>query len=211
MAGLVCFEGNAGEPHILTENERKAIGHVITLDASARLCYGFTVGDSLYVVTCAHCAIGDTMLFQPLWDSCLDTIVLKSKTSPEYDLAVFERLHPKDQCTAKIGDYNSTKVGDTVSALIFKTLDTLHLMLRPIEGIYGIHVNNKYVEFMEIAGIGPEGTSGSPIFNTQGEIVAIVSRGREVDTVNGQLAYVATAVPLKRIWRLIYPRSSSNE
>lgn len=205
LLGLQGIPADAEKPYILADNELKAIGHIVSLDATERFCYGFTVGDSGLVVTCAHCALSDTMLFRPLWEAYFDTIVQVMKSDPEYDLALYKRLRPRNRCAVKLGDYNATSIGDTVSALIFKSMDSLHLMLRTIDGIFGIEENGKMVEFILISGLGPEGTSGSPVFNSEGAVVAIVSMGKKVPEEGGQLSFKAMAVPLKRIMRYITP------
>lgn len=192
----------AADSYVLTESDLKAVGHLVALDKSERYCFGFTAGNSFYVVTCIHCAVSDTMLFQPLWNRHFDTLVKIFQTSPEYDLAIFKNLNAQFKYRVSVGDYNATRKGDTVSALIFRNFDSLHLMQRPIEGIYVTTVNGKFVEYIEIFGVGPEGTSGSPVFNSSGEVIAIVSVGR-VDSTLGSLQNVAAAVPLKGIWHYL--------
>jgi len=200
---VLSWVDSKAESYLPSKADLLAIGNIIAYDKSARYCYGFRVGDSNLVVTCRHCAVSDSMIFRPLMEKRYDTIVKIFESSPEYDLAVFKNISLISGPQLNVGNYNKTAIGDTVTVITYRSLDTMLIERRPINGIYGTEENGKIVEFIEIIGVGAEGTSGSPVLNDQGQVVAIVSKGT-IDSTLTPPQYVAAAFPLKRIWHFVH-------
>jgi S1-C subfamily serine protease len=140
----------------------------------------FSAGSRSHIITCAHVAASDAYLYQWANTNLFCTIKL-IYVLPRYDLAVFQSELPLPSDPLRFGDIHRIRPGDLI---VYAGRDGPALKVSATNVLaVGTALNEgANIDFLEFAGRGVPGYSGGPVFNLQGQIIAIM---REAWTKRG--------------------------
>ena len=170
----------------------KPCGVVLVAGSDTPIGSGFVFGSQNDMVTCWHVkAISETTLHQTnlLFLSGMHRYALKlNYMLPKFDLAVFSCNPDFKEGHWKAGDFKKLRPGDTVGYEGYDVREsnkcsvTTTVKTAQIAAIGSVLNDGVIVDFMEFQGEGIPGYSGGAVFNTDGELVAIM---REAWTKKG--------------------------
>jgi S1-C subfamily serine protease len=154
---------------------------------------GFAYGSHKDIVTCAHVVSGayfihhETNLFFSAQDSVRRKLTLKY-ILPRFDLAVFSPTPEIKGQPIKLGDAKKARPGDKIIYIGYdqrrsSTTNVVSEINTATVTATGSAMNEGgIVDFLEFNGVGIPGYSGGPVFNANGELVAVM---REAWTKKG--------------------------
>lgn len=138
-----------------------------------RLGAGFIAGKGNEVFTVAHAALQDSMRFRPFKGDTTFGIRLKYKIT-SLDLAVYSRMLGEFPKGYDLGDFTKVRPGDSIVYYGW----VKHNRIREGQTVVlssGItRHGTENLEFIEFEGHGEPGYSGGPVFNIDGEVIAII-------------------------------------
>lgn len=151
----------------------KAVGVIIDKKENREIGSAFLVGTQKHIVTCAHVATEGDFQFKGV---SLSSIDLKTAYYlPKYDLSVFTLSKPVDGNPLKFGDIKKIRPGDTVVYIGWDKNVSQMLANKAIVSAIGSAVNGAVViDFLEFEGKGIPGYSGGPVFDINGNVIAMM-------------------------------------
>ena len=168
-------------------NDTLSIGRIF-LDPQCSILLGtaFVAGKTKSIFTCSHVAIRDTMWFSYLGSSYFFRIKLKYNL-PNYDVALLERTGGNQPSSLNFGDFNRTHPGDIIEYIGWDVLVNKYVIWKSIVIAKGVSLteNGVTVEFIEFAGEAIPGYSGGPVFNSDGQVIAIIREAWEKKGIKG--------------------------
>jgi len=183
MVGLSCAP-TAVDVAVEESAEREAseklktvvppLGHVKT-EEDVRNGFGFAV-KGYGIITCAHIAKNDTMIFQPVTGTTDMKMVLKEKLEA-FDLATYQIIGEAMVDEYETGDFAALRPYDTVMYFGWEPakLPRLKILRAVVSATGNVARRNESLHFIDFAGIMNPGYSGGPVLNREGKIVAIAS------------------------------------
>jgi S1-C subfamily serine protease len=153
----------------------------------------FVCGPHKDVVTCAHVAFAAveyahcTNLYYVAQGNVMRHLKLRF-IAPRYDLAVFQPESDIPGTPAKIGDFKKVRPNDVIYYYGFDVgSSTLHLPagkmnMATVSATGSVLNDGAIVDFIEFEGQGMPGYSGGPVFDENGDLIAIM---REAWTKQG--------------------------
>lgn len=142
----------------------------------------FVVAPQKHIVTCAHVAADNPVFYH--WVNTNIFVRIRSLyVLPRYDLAVFECETNLPSKGFSFGDIHRIRPGDIIAyAGIEVQGGTMVVSAASVLGVGTAANDGVNIDFLEFVGIGKPGFSGGPVFNLNGEIVAVM---REAWTKRG--------------------------
>lgn len=165
-------------------NTAMSVGRILSQPNGNRIGTGFVAGDGKYIFTCAHVAILDTLVFDPLSSNFIYKIALQW-ILPEYDLAVYHRTAGEQKYSLQFGDFNSVRPGDTILIYGWKSDKNLASQFAEISAIGSVLNEGEIIQFLEFNADVIPGFSGGPVFNKNGEVIAIIREGWNKTGIKG--------------------------
>jgi len=162
-----------------------AIGRVLSLQTGERIGTGFVAGETHNVFMPAHVAIKDTLLFQPHKSLYKFRIAIKYILD-EFDLAIYQRTGGEQPVTYPLGNLDRMQPGDPVVYFGWENDSTLNGVATIISAKGQTIHKDEIVDFIDLQGHGIPGYSGGPVFNLQGQVVAMVVQGWDIVPLNSK-------------------------
>jgi S1-C subfamily serine protease len=162
-----------------------AIGRVLSAETGVRIGTGFVAGETHNVFMPAHVAIKDTLLFQPHKSHYKFRIAIKYILD-EFDLAIYQRTGGEQPVTFTLGNLNRMQPGDPVIYFGWENDSTLNWVTTTISAKGQTIHKDEIVDFIDLQGHGIPGYSGGPVFNQQGQVVAMVVQGWDIVPLNSK-------------------------
>ena len=162
-----------------------AVGRVMSLDSARFLGAGFVVEPFDVMITAAHVATTDTILFQRVHSRAIDTITVIVRI-PHKDLAVFGPLKKKEPANFRLGRFEKAQAGDSVIYLGLNEDGTIYRIDAPVaaKGLYQLPGQTISVDALVIDRNVRFGMSGGPVMNMQGEVIGVLT-GRLLQSPQG--------------------------
>jgi S1-C subfamily serine protease len=165
-------------------NTAMSIGRIQQTPDGNRIGTGFVAGDGQHIFTCAHVAVSDTLVFFPFTSEYYYRIALQW-ILPEYDLAVFQRTAGEQKYSLELGDFNSVRPGDKILLFGWTSDNTLTMMTSEISAIGSVLNEGEIIQFLEFDADVIPGFSGGPVFNSRGQVIAMVREGWNQTGIKG--------------------------
>lgn len=160
-------------------------GRILLLDNSTRIGTAFVAGETNNVFLPAHVAVADTLLFKPYGSNFSFRITIKYVLD-QFDLAIYERTGGEQSESYPLGDLNRMRPGDAIIYFGWETDRTLNIFKSFITSKGQTIHKNEIVDFVDIVGHGIPGYSGGPVFNTNGEVVAMIVQGWDYTPIEAE-------------------------
>ncbi len=222
MLALAAWPGHAEEPertlHELFASVDQSVVLVRTLEAVpiandgiilrpvGDLGSGVLISKEGDVLTAAHLVqVADAIQVEFVDGSTAEAKVIAS--DPAADLALLRVSQiPKDVVVARLGDSDAVRVGQRVFVIgapygLSHTLSVGHVSARHPPGTPGRPF--RFGEFFQVDVAVHKGNSGGPMFNMNGDVIAIVSHLLGRSDVAGGIGFAVTS---KSIRELIFER-----
>lgn len=178
-----------GEDNFSISINPQAVGVIINKETNKQIGSAFVAGSQKHIFTCAHVATNGVFEYRGV--SLLKDIPLKSYYFlPKYDLSVFISGVPFDGAALKFGDIKKVRPGDTIIYIgMDKALDINVTQMKVNKAVVysiGAAMNDGViVDFIEFQGEGIPGYSGGPVFDTAGNVIAIMREAWKKQGVKG--------------------------
>jgi S1-C subfamily serine protease len=154
---------------------------------------GFVFGPNKDVVTCAHVfidalSLGETNLFYSAQSFKMPRALKFKYFLPRFDLAVFTMSPTVEGEPMVVGDFKKMRPGDKIyyygldTRYGSKDIPAARMNEGSISAIGSALNEGVTIDFLEFEGVGIPGYSGGPVFNKNGELVAVM---REAWTKKG--------------------------
>ena len=164
------------------EIDPKAVGVIRRVSDGKTIGSAFIAGNKRYLITCAHVASGKGFVYRGV-GSPKDINIKSSFHLPKFDLSVFSFDKSIKIKPLKLGDFRRILPRDTVVYIGWdKALSKMKKNKATVFSVGSCNNNGTIVDFLEFYGAGTAGYSGGPVFNIEGEVVAIM---REAWTKKG--------------------------
>jgi len=221
----IGFQGS----YVPNTNDLNAIGNICDFRKDARYGYGFAISHDQNILTCWHVALcdtvaarifdtlsvigpelklkaKDTLRFQRLNNRRMDTLSLVIAI-PTLDIAIYKLINQKIDCYLDIGGLGSDVPGDTISFPVWRNLKNIasnfgniFVLKRPILSIDSSESDGYYLKVLHARSTAHFGTSGSPVFDTRGKVIAMIGRGGDEQVrQNGDTTAILDAYVLKPV------------
>ena len=165
--------------------KRRTVGVIVDKKLNKNIGSAFLVGSQKHIVTCAHVATKGDFSFKGI--SLATGINLKSAYYlPKYDLSVFILSTPIDCEPLKFGDIKKIRPGDTVVYIGWdKNISKMKANKAKVSSIGSALNSDVIIDFIEFQGEGLPGYSGAPVFDINGNVIAIMREGWKKQGVKG--------------------------
>lgn len=162
--------------------DQKTIGVIIDRKSNKEIGSAFVAGVQKHVITCAHVATKGNFIYKGI--NLKKNIPLKSKYFlPKYDLSVFSPSEIITDKPLKFGDFKKIRPGDNIVYIGWdKNLSKMKINKAVVFSVGSAINNGVIVDFLEFQGVGLPGYSGGPVFDLNGNVIAIM---REAWTKRG--------------------------
>lgn len=183
-------------------------GCVVNPHDSLKAGSAFVAGETRSIFLSAHQAVADTLLFIPYGSDSTFTIVIEH-VLPEFDLAMYRSISGRCPSTCSLGSFKRMQPGDLV---FYFALDPEGAMRLIQSSVYAkgqkAHMGG-IVDFIDSRSQGMPGFSGSPVFNANCEVVAMISQGWRIVPLNpGDTVLNVRALSIERL-RILEQRLDS--
>jgi Trypsin-like peptidase domain len=204
LAALTCLLMPFAALAAMTPNEilsdyTRAIVYLEIDDASGRMVdsgTGFIVSRDGYVVTAAHLAVDPT---QRMW------AVIGQREGTRYPLSRRDADATSDVALWQLPESSVCQDAVMLSTKPVSVFD--HIVILGFPGREGLTASSGEISnvtsqhgFYKASGLLQSGNSGGPVFNEDGEVIAIVQGGTLPGTNNNDLVPVSPAIFLIRKW-----------
>jgi len=170
----------------------ECVGVIVNAKTGHTIGTGFVLGSGCAIITCAHVvSSNDEYLYEPARTGTLQQGTRKAyqvklkHIFPKYDLAVLLADADVTKKPLNLGNFQEIRPGDLVIYCGWvKGTKTLQVNQARVlaSGDALNDTANAVVEFLEFKGVGKPGYSGGPVFDSDGNVIAIV---REAWTKRG--------------------------
>ncbi|HWR83043.1 MAG TPA: serine protease [Candidatus Deferrimicrobium sp.] len=151
----------------------KATGRVYSADGLTRIGTAFVAGKTHNIFLPAHVAKTETLSFIP-YDSYYSFAIEKKYVLDDLDLAVYKRTAGAHVDSYPLGDFDRVLPRDEIIYLGWESDTLLRAQTATITAKGRCVHKTEIVDFVEFEGHGIPGYSGGPVFNSQGELVAMI-------------------------------------
>lgn len=170
----------------------KAIGRVYSEDGSKRIGTAFVAGETHNIFLPAHVANAESLKFLP-YNSDSSFLIDSKYVLDDFDLAIYKRTAGEQPDSYRLGDFDRVHPRDKIVYLGWESENLLKAATATVtakgECLHGTEI----VDYIEFHGHGVPGYSGGPVFNTHGEVVAMIVQGWDIDPIKTD-----TKVPVLR-------------
>lgn len=185
---MLCFADFAFSENknkdVKFEIDRKSVG-VIRNDKGKEIGSAFIVGKKKFIVTCAHVAIQGKYKYRGV-KTTKDISIKSLFFLPKHDLSVFTLEESIGINPLKFGDINRIRPGDTIVYIGWdKDLSKLKVNKAIVTSMGSVLNQGEIIEFLEFEGEGKPGYSGGPVFDTNGNVIALMREGWTKQGVKG--------------------------
>jgi S1-C subfamily serine protease len=167
----------------------ESVGTIADSKTGESVGTGFIVGSARTIVTCAHVISDREYSYEPVRNQPPTPRIKKSfpvkllYALPRYDLAVLQASEDVTEKPLELGDFRRLRPGDRVIYIGWVAgTNNLKVDVATVSATGAVLNDNAIVEFLEFEGVGKPGYSGGPVFDINGNIVAIM---REAWTKKG--------------------------
>lgn len=167
-----------------TSSSLTPVGRITSIE-NIRLGTGFVAGKNRNVFTVAHVALKDTLLFLPFGSNFTFKITLKYQLA-SLDLAIYERSGGEHKVAYDLGEFDRVHPGDSIFYLGWKSDNILEVGVTSIMSKGKLLQRNELIDYIEFVAQGIPGFSGGPVFNDQGQVIAIISQGWDYKPINAE-------------------------
>lgn len=177
------------------QTEINTMGIIIDSKKNMKVGTGFVAGNKRTVITCMHVVPNYTSteyFFEP---EGMNRGPLIRKTVyplrllyalPGYDLAVLTSEKDITQAPLQLAEFKRVRPGDEILYRGYDTnSDHLETKGAGISAVGSVLNETTVADFLEFAGEGIPGYSGSPVFNSSGKVVALVREAWLTKGING--------------------------
>jgi len=151
----------------------RAVGKVVHFDGKTWLGTAFVAGESHSIFMPVHVAKADSLYFQPYGSEQMYGIDLRLSL-PNLDMAMYGRRTGGQTDSYPYGNFDRVQPGDEVVYLGMCAADTLCQYQGVITAKGIARSVNQNVDFIDIAGQAVPGNSGSPVFNSHGQVIGMI-------------------------------------
>ena len=164
---------------------QKAVGVIRDKKTRKQRGSAFFAGSQKHIFTCAHVATKGEFVYRGV--SLSKDMDLKSVYFlPKYDLSVFALAEPIDGEPLKFGDIKKIRPGDIVIYVGWdKNLSKMKINKATVSSLGSSINNGVIIDFLEFQGKGMPGYSGGPVFDRDGNVIAIMREAWKKQGVKG--------------------------
>lgn len=162
----------------------KAVGSVLLKDGTF-VGTAFVAGKSRSIFMPAHVAVRDTLVFRPRATD-YEFGIESELNWPGLDIAIYRRIAGTQEESFDYGNFDRTLPGDRVLFMAMCGADSLCPRYGRVTAKGIARSKGQNVAFIDIEGaeVVP-GNSGSPVFNTSGQVIGMVVQGWEESALKG--------------------------
>lgn len=196
MIGIAILVSSSAHPATADDTAKVsllAVGKVSLLNGTF-LGTAFVIGESRSIFMPAHVAKEDSLFFLP-YKSESGSVIDRVLQIPGLDLAIYKLRGGKQLDSYPYGNFDRTLPGDPVHVIGMFGADTLYMQTGVVSAKGKARSSGQNVDFIDIKSEVLPGSSGSPVFNSSGQVIAMIVEGWQVHSLHtsGQLYKTARA------------------
>ncbi|RKX23854.1 MAG: hypothetical protein DRP45_09520 [Candidatus Zixiibacteriota bacterium] len=176
-AMAITISALAGDEHtdlLQAQGLQEAVGWIY-MKSSETHSRAFVAGQKHNIITTAHTAVADTGAFTPMIEELFHSVVLQT-IMPEIDIAVYRATSNQPQTSLQFGRFDDLAVGDSIWFPGFETYGMGVVSYTTIDYKDTLVRGNCRIPFIQFMGKSREGYSGTPVFNFDNEVIALIAR-----------------------------------
>jgi len=146
----------------------------------------FVAGRTKSVYTCSHVAVKDTLFFMYIGSHYIYRLKIKYNL-PNFDVALLARTGGVQPNGLDFGDFSRINPGDVIEYMGWDVEANQYVLWKSIVIGKGTSLSDggASVDFIEFEGQAIPGYSGGPVFNSAGQVVAMVREAWEKKGIKG--------------------------